>query len=163
MPNPLLDPEELLRTLARHNVAYIIVDGISAVLQGALVATEDLDIVHERTPQNIECLLRALKTLNARFRTRPDIEPNAVHLSGPGHALLQTDAGPLDVLGSLGAERDFAALAQTAVSLELEGIRIRVLDLPTLIACKEEANREKDRAVLPLLRSTLERIQQRGN
>ena len=35
------------------------------------------------------------------------------------------------------------------------GIRVRVLDLETLIAIKEELGGEKDRAVLPVLRRTL--------
>jgi N-glycosylase/DNA lyase len=37
-----------------------------------------------------------------------------------------------------------------------EGLRIRVLDLETLIAIQEELGGEKDRAVLPILRRTLE-------
>jgi hypothetical protein len=37
-----------------------------------------------------------------------------------------------------------------------EGILVRVLDLETLIAIKEELGGEKDRAVLPVLRRTLE-------
>jgi len=36
------------------------------------------------------------------------------------------------------------------------GIRIRVLDLETQIAVKEEIGREKDLAALPLLRHALE-------
>jgi len=35
-------------------------------------------------------------------------------------------------------------------------MKIRLLDLPTLIAVKEEVGRPKDLAVLPLLRQTLE-------
>jgi predicted nucleotidyltransferase len=44
-------------------------------------------------------------------------------------------------------------------SIELgisEGLRIRVLDLETLIAIKEQLGGEKDRAALPILRRTLE-------
>ena len=37
-----------------------------------------------------------------------------------------------------------------------EGILVRVLDLEALIAIKEELGGEKDRAVLPVLRRTLE-------
>jgi hypothetical protein len=37
-----------------------------------------------------------------------------------------------------------------------EGIHVRVLDLETLIAIKEELAGEKDRAMLPILRRTLE-------
>jgi len=37
-----------------------------------------------------------------------------------------------------------------------EGVLVKVLDLETLIAIKEELGGEKDRAVLPVLRRTLE-------
>jgi hypothetical protein len=37
-----------------------------------------------------------------------------------------------------------------------DGTTVRVLDLETLIAVKEELAGEKDRAVLPVLRRTLE-------
>ena len=36
------------------------------------------------------------------------------------------------------------------------GVQVRVLDLATIIALKEELGGEKDRAVLPVLRRTLE-------
>jgi hypothetical protein len=39
--------------------------------------------------------------------------------------------------------------------MDIGGGQIRVLDLETLIAIKEELNSEKDRAVLPILRRTL--------
>lgn len=40
-----------------------------------------------------------------------------------------------------------------------EGTLVRVLDLETLIAIKEDLGGEKDRAVLPVLRRTLEEKQ----
>jgi hypothetical protein len=40
-------------------------------------------------------------------------------------------------------------------------VRIRVLDLATIIALKEELGGEKDRAVLPVLRQTLEERRRR--
>ena len=39
---------------------------------------------------------------------------------------------------------------------EIEDLRVRVLDLADVIASKEAAGRDKDRAMLPLLRRTLE-------
>jgi hypothetical protein len=44
-------------------------------------------------------------------------------------------------------------------TIEMEtggGVRVRVLDLATIIALKEELAGEKDNAVLPILRRTLE-------
>ena len=59
----------ILRTLARHRVEYIVVGGVAAVLQGAPISTFDLDLVHSRQPGNIVRLLKALETLEARYRT----------------------------------------------------------------------------------------------
>ena len=56
---------ELLGVLARHQVDFIVVGGVAAVIQGAPVNTFDLDVVHARTPDNIERLLGALRELDA--------------------------------------------------------------------------------------------------
>ena len=42
------DYPALLKALVRHEVAFIVVGGVSAVLHGAPVTTLDLDIVHSR-------------------------------------------------------------------------------------------------------------------
>lgn len=47
------------------------------------------------------------------------------------------------------------------VVLDVEGMKVQVLSLEELIAVKAKAGREKDLAVLPLLRATLARSQQR--
>ncbi len=39
--------------LSSHSVDFIVVGGISAVLNGAPVNTFDLDIVHSRDPANV--------------------------------------------------------------------------------------------------------------
>jgi hypothetical protein len=63
----------------------------------------------------------------------------------------------LDLLGTIGRDLGYQDLVPHSVELGIsEGVRIRVLDLETLIAIKEELAGEKDRAVLPILRRTLE-------
>jgi hypothetical protein len=44
--------------------------------------------------------------------------------------------------------------------MRVEDMNVRVLDLEELIAVKERAGREKDLAVLPLLRATLARARE---
>jgi hypothetical protein len=54
-------------------------------------------------------------------------------------------------------------LVQVRGMLELvEGLVVRVLDLPTLIELKEHADRPKDLAVLPVLRATLAETRRRS-
>ena len=63
----------------------------------------------------------------------------------------------MDLLGTIGSDLGYQDLLPHSVEMDIgEGIRVRVLDLETLIAIKEELAGEKDRAVLPILRLTLE-------
>lgn len=153
-----LDFTAALRTLTRYEVDFLVVGGIGAVLRSAPVNTFDLDIVHATEPANIVRLLAALEELDAYYRLQPArrLRPNLTHLSSAGHQLLITRYGPLDVLGAIGAGRRYEDLLPHAGEMDLgDGLRVRVLDLETLIATKEETGREKDMAALPLLRSVL--------
>ena len=153
----------ILQTLSEHDVEFIVVRGVAAVLNGAPVNTFDLDIVHSTDPENVPELLRALDALNARYRLQPErmLRPAITHLASPGHQLLITDFGPLDVLGAIGKGRSFKDLLPNTVQLEVRpDLRVRVLDLDTLIAVKEEVGDEKDAAVLPILRRTLQEARQ---
>ena len=48
---------EVLRILISRGVEFIVVGGVSAVLQGAPISTFDLDVVHSTDRKNIEALL----------------------------------------------------------------------------------------------------------
>ena len=149
----------LLRILVDHGVDFLVVGGVGAILQGATLSTFDLDIVHSTDPANITRLLAALRELDACYRAQPEkrLRPGQTHLSSPGHQLLMTRFGPLDVLGSIGKGRRYQDLLPHAAEMTIgEGIRIRVLNLETQIAVKEEIGQEKDIAALPLLRRALE-------
>ncbi len=75
---------------------------------------------------------------------------------------LITRYGPLDLLGTIGSDLAYRDLLPHSVELEIgAGVRIQVLDLETLIALKEQLAGEKDRAVLPILRRTLEEKRKR--
>lgn len=149
----------LLRTLNEHGVEFIVVGGVAAVLHGAPVGTFDLDVVHSRSKANITRLLTALEDLDAYYRTSPErgLKPAESHLSSPGHQLLTTRFGPLDLLGEIGAGRKYEDLVlESAVVQAGEGLTVRVLDLESLLKIKEELAQEKDRAIIPILRRTLE-------
>jgi len=148
-----------LRALHDGDVEFIVVDSLAAVLQGVPVGTFDIDVVHSRDAANVDRLLPVLDALDAVFRIQPErrLKPNASHLVSAGHLNLITRYGPLDLLGSVGRDLGYQDLVPHSVELGIsEGLRIRVLDLETLIALKEELAGEKDRAVLPILRRTLE-------
>jgi hypothetical protein len=147
-----------LEVLAAHHVDFIVVGGVAAVLGGAPISTFDLDIVHDRAADNVMRLLAALDDLEARYRDPAgrDLRPQAGGLTGEGHHLLMTRCGPLDVLGRIGVGRGYHDLIGDSVARPLGGLSLRVLGLEALIRSKVEAGRDKDRAVLAILRRTLE-------
>jgi len=154
----------LLRGLHDAAVDFILVGGLSAVLNGAPVQSYDVDVVHWRDAANIDRLLQELASLDAIFRIQPDrrLKPNERHLSGTGHLNLITRYGPLDVLGTIGRDLSYEDLLPHSTEMDIgEGVRIRVLNLEKFIAIKEELGGEKDRAQLPILRRTLEEKRKR--
>jgi hypothetical protein len=156
---PASDFLATLRALRDGGVEFVVVGGVAAVLNGAPVNTFDLDIVPARHEKNIENLLLVLDSFQAVYRMQPDrqIKPNLGHLISPGHHNPITNCGPLDVLGTIGHGMSYEDLLPHTIEMELgDGVRVRVLDLATLVAIKEELGQEKDRAVLPLLRRTLQ-------
>src|ERR1035437_917662 len=148
----------ILSALHERGVDFIVVGGLSATLSGAPINTFDVDIVHSREAANVERLLSVLESFDAIFRIQPHrrLRPGSSHVSGPGHLNLLTRLGPLDVLGTIGSGLTYADLLPHSGEMEIAGgIRVRVLNLEKLIALKEELGREKDLAVLPILRRTL--------
>ncbi|HEX7183624.1 MAG TPA: hypothetical protein VF756_17445 [Thermoanaerobaculia bacterium] len=148
----------LLEALVRHEVEFVIVGGVAALLEGAPILTLDLDILHRQTPENIERLLRVLSEIHARYRDPAGrtILPDASRLATNRFNLLLTDLGALDILGNLGEGFGYEDLLERSHVYAIGGIRVQSLGLKTLIEMKELAGRDKDRAVLPVLRRTLE-------
>jgi hypothetical protein len=147
-----------LKTLAAHEVNFVVVGGVGAVIQGCPVMTFDLDIVHERSQANLQCLARALAEIDAVYRFQPQrrLRPAAEALAGPGHHLLRTVHGPMDVLGEIGNGHDYGELVKTSEAIDIgDGLTVAVLSLEWLIRIKEEVGAPKDLAVLDILRETL--------
>jgi hypothetical protein len=156
MPPAEVNLNELISALAAARVDFIVVGGVAAVLQGAPISTFDLDLVYSRDPQNLARLEQVLRQLSACYREKPEIAPDAHRLDGPGHHLLMTRFGPLDLLGSAARQEGYPELIEHTDSIELgPGKTVRVMDLPTLIRIKESLARDRDLAVLPILRRTL--------
>ena len=158
MKHPIPDFLEILSTLYEHKVDFIIVGGVCAVLHGAPVTTFDLDLVHSRSPDNLERLMSSLKKLGAYYRSRGEqrLTPRLSDISSPGHQLLMTAYGPLDLLGTIGIGHDYEDLLKHCITIEVGELRLNALDLQTLIEVKKETISEKDKAIIPILKRTLE-------
>ena len=153
----------LLRALVEAGVEFVVVGGSGALMHGVPIVTFDLDIVHRRTPENVERLLSWLLAHGAYHRldlANRRLPPSGDALRGSGHLNLQLDLGKLDVLCTLAPDVGYDELFPHSTLVELDGCRVRLLDLEKIIEAKAYANRPKDRAVLPLLLATLD--EQRG-
>ena len=161
---PKIDFLSILQTLVEHRVDFIIVGGVCGVIHGAPIATFDLDVVHSREATNVGRLLEALRSMDARGREHRirRVEPNESHLASPGHQLLMTRYGPLDLLGTVGTGRGYTELMPRTTEVALtSGLKVRLLDLDALIELKLETARDKDKAVLDVLRQTLEELRRK--
>ena len=149
--------ESILIRLAEGQVEFLVIGGVCAALQGAPVQTFDLDLLYARKAENLLRLERALRKMHATYREKKSVTPDASLLDGPGHHLLMTDFGPLDLLGATVNDLSYDDLIDRSDIVDLsDGVEIRILDLPMLIRIKEILDRDRDRATLPILRKTLE-------
>jgi len=156
---------KILGVLAKHEVEFIVIGGVSGVLNGAPLTTFDVDVVHSRTAENVTKLLAAFEELDAIYRLQPDrkFRPNESHVSSPGHQLLITKYGKADFLGSVTRQRTYADLLPHSTEMEIAGgFKVNVLNLEMLITLKEETGQPKDIAVLPILQATLNEIRKRN-
>jgi hypothetical protein len=156
-------PEQMLRTLERHQVRYVVIGGVGATLHGSPLPTRDTDICPEPSEANLERLAGALRELEARIRA-PDA-PEGLPFSCDAAFLRQmqllnltTRFGDLDLSFLPAGTRGYQELEPRSVRYQLEdGIVVSVAALEDIIRSKEAANRDKDRQTLPTLRLLLEK------
>ena len=65
------DFRELLRTLLDARVEFILIGGVAATAYGASRLTEDVDVLYQRTPENIARLAAALAPIDPYLRGVP--------------------------------------------------------------------------------------------
>lgn len=154
-------PQEVFAALERHDVRYVLVGGLAAILHGAPHITTDADIVPEIGRENLDRLSAALKELNARIRVAG--EPEGIPFDRSGESLLRvqtwnlvTDRGNIDITFVPSGTRGYDDLVRDARPIVVRGIDVPVASLADVIRSKEAAGRDKDRLVLPVLRRILE-------
>jgi hypothetical protein len=156
----MVSTRELLSRLHAHGVEFVVVGGMAAVLHGSAVVTEGLDLCAPMTPENLQRIVAALAGLDPRHRMNPKLLPlpdDAAGLKGFKNLYLITTAGQVDILDLIDGVGDYAAVASHAVTVEVFGLPVRVLDVDTLILAKAAVGRPKDHRVI----ADLEVIRQR--
>ena len=141
-----LTPAErlLLEALDRRGVRFVLVGMGAALLEGAPVATQDLDLWIEQAG-------------DARVRLAA-ADVGGFWISGFGMqppAFGGEGLERIDVVLTLHGLEPFAAEYDRCVEREVDGLRLRVLPLDRVIASKRALSRAKDTAQLPALEATL--------
>jgi hypothetical protein len=164
VPEPL-QPEPLLATLAEHDVRYVLIGGLAAVLHGSSALTNDADICPDRAVDNLERLARALRDIDARVRS--DAEPDGLAFSVDAASLARVDLlnlttkyGDFDFSFRPSGTEGYADLAARAVTFSIAGHAVPVAALGDIIRSKEAADRPKDRRTLPILYALQDEIAQ---
>jgi hypothetical protein len=155
----------VLEVLERHDLRYVVIGAVAAIIHGYPLPTMDLDITPARDPDNLERLAGALRELEARLRVpRGPGVPfpiDAVMLSRGELWTLTTKSGPLDLVYLPAGTQGYDDLRRDAKEIDIGGLTVPVASLPDIIRSKEAAGRPKDIAQLPALRQTLEVIRER--
>lgn len=158
----MTDFPKLLRLLSEHGVAFIIIGGAAAVLHGSSRLTEDLDVVYQRSSQNIARLAQALKEQSPYLRGAPPGLPfqwsEATIRMGLNFAL-ETSLGPLDLFAEVTGGGGYEALLDHTIEVEIFCVRCRCLNLEALIRIKRAVGRPKDLEAIAELEAILEERQ----
>lgn len=156
MPESFL--ERVLTRFVDAKAEFLVVGGVSAVLQGAPILTQDLDVCYRRTRENVERLASALGSFAISLRTPQGPIPirlDAQFLWNGCNFTLSADGEDLDLLGEMSGVGRYEDVVDDAPTIDLGALRFRVLSLTDLVATKRAAGRPKDLAVLPLLEELL--------
>jgi hypothetical protein len=150
----------MLEALAAEKVAYVVIGGTAAAINGARHVTFDLDITPDRNVANLDRLAAALQKMNARLFGMP-ADLDSFHLDGKTLAAgsawkFLTDHGEFAISLDPDGTHGYKDLRRGAVEARVYDLTILVASLEDVIRSKEAANRPRDRDALPELRRTLE-------
>jgi hypothetical protein len=143
----MIDLKLIVETLVDQGVAFVVVGGVARVAHGAVRNTFDLDICYARDGANLQRLVRALVPSHPSLRGAPPGLPflwDAETLRRGLNFTLDTDIGPLDLLGEVAGVGGYNEARAGALVTQAFGVSCAVLSLPKLIAAKRAAGRAKD-------------------
>jgi hypothetical protein len=146
-PEHPLDLQELLGALARCDVDYLIVGGVAAQVHGRRRTTKDLDVMPAPDPENFKRLAAALLALDAHpvelgpAAPTPTAEQLAV---APVVPPLRTRHGELRILNEIPGATAYDGMRARALTIELEGIAMRIVGVDDLIRMKQTSGRPSD-------------------
>ncbi len=132
--------EELLVGLVDAGVTFATVGGIACAFNGYVRATEDVDVLLKRDPENIRKLLQFLSGYGEGYGA----ELQASDFSEEEGAVRVIEEFPIDIFVLMSGRR-FEDFQDQIKTIELEGRPIPYLSREALVALKADSLREKDK------------------
>ncbi len=130
--------KDVFSSLAEHNVRYVVIGGVAAILHGVPRATIDLDILVEATHENVSSMLAALREAGLGTADLVDADQVLNH-----EITIFKDYIRLDVQTSTPG-LSFAQAWGNRVTMEHQGVQFNVASKSDLIASKRAAGRDVD-------------------
>jgi hypothetical protein len=150
MPN-IDDPLTVFQLLARAGVPFVIIGGHAVNFHGHVRATEDADLIFERSPASEAALLEVLESIHACWIS-DDRDPatgqerlvpvSPFYVRGEHLMMLTTDLGFLDLYDYIPGFPDMPVADVFSDSIELDNLRF--VSLRWLRKLKQAAGRHKD-------------------
>jgi predicted nucleotidyltransferase len=158
------DYKKILQALTAANVEFVLVGGLAANLRGSARVTLDVDVVYDRSRENIRRLVEALRPYSPYLRGAPPGLPFSWDERTVKMGLnftLVTTLGDVDVLGEVAGGGNYQQLLPHSSELEAFGATLRCVTLERLIQLKRAAGRPKDWEALAELEALLEERRKR--
>jgi len=141
------DFSTLLRTLDEQDVAYILVGGVAATVHGSARLTMDVDVLYQRTPDNLARLVSALAPYEPSLRGAPPGLPFQWGVETVARGLnftLTTTLGAIDLLGEITGGGKYEDVLPETTAVEAFDVACRCVTLDCLIRLKRAAGRPRD-------------------
>ncbi|MCU1229612.1 MAG: hypothetical protein QOI24_3016 [Acidobacteriota bacterium] len=148
------NPTQILKTLNRHDVHYVVIGGIAASIHGSSADTYDLDVCYDRSKENLKRLAAALGEMKARLRGFPAELPFVLDeqtLRNGDTFTFITAFGDFDCLAIPQGSGGYRELLEHSKIADFHGDVIRVSSIDDLIRMKRAAGRPKDVVAVDLL------------
>ncbi len=150
--------QEIIAALVGAGIRFVVVGGVAAAIQGSARLTNDIDVCYDTAPENLEKLVRLLRSWHAYLR---EVEPGLPFvldvraLRASPILTLTTDLGHIDLLDRVLGVGSHANALRASEPATIDAIEFRVLTLPALIAAKRATGRARDREHLIELEALL--------
>lgn len=158
---------QVLATLRKNDVRFLVIGGQAETLMGGTRPTFDTDVAHARDPENLRRMAAALRELDAKLRVhgQPLDVPYPLDersLAFASNLTFCTNLGEdLDIMGWVEPIGTYEDLLHNAERHRVADFEVDTIGLQDLIRIKEHLVRQKDKDSLHQLRA-IQQVRARG-